>query len=72
MLVRVTLGDKADPHAGYKLSEVENILGSVMERSHALAVALAELVVEDVGDLDEVRSSDLRSLTTVSISVSRI
>ena len=71
MLVGVALGDKADPHASHKLSEAENILGSVVERTHILAVALAELVVEDVGDLDEVGSSDLRSFTTVSISISR-
>ena len=71
MLVGVALGDEADPHASNKLSEVENILGSVIERTHVLSVTLAELVVEDVGDLDEVRSSDLRSFTTVSISISR-
>jgi hypothetical protein len=61
VLVRVSFSDETDPHASNKLSKVKNLLGSIVKRTKALGIALAELVEEDVGDLNEVRGSDLRS-----------
>jgi hypothetical protein len=64
VLVRVSFSDEANPHSSNKLSKVKNLLGRIVEWTKVLAIAHTELVEEDVGDLNEVRSSDLRGFKT--------